>query len=325
MPASRPVTCASIVTLDDVETTSSPTNRSGVLASLIGHHAARDGVTQTPIKGLRLYKSSHPTSIQAAVYDPSLILVAQGRKQTYLAGKEYTYDPDHYLILSVPLPVHSQVRIATPDSPFLSMAIIIEPAELSALILEMGETASNSTADPVGISVSSATGAFFDAAIRLLQTLDDPLHARILAPLYIREIFYHALRGKQGEQLRAIALRQGYRHRIAHVLNRIHTIFDEPMDVPSLAQDAGMSVSTFHHHFKEVTSLPPLQYVKSIRLHKARSLMLYEGMTASQAAAGVGYASASQFSREFRRLFGRPPGEEVARLQTSLPAESGLE
>ncbi len=290
-------------------------HRTAALAELIAQYTDGDGVKYALRKSLRFFRSSQPTQIQSVVYEPSIILVAQGRKQAYLAGKEYTYDPQNYLILSVPLPVHSHVRIATPESPFLSMSVIIDPAELGELILEMNDAPAAPPALQSGISVSSAPDVFFDAAIRLLEALQNPMDARVIAPLCVREILYHALQGPQGDFLRAIALRQGHWHRIAHVLNLIHTGFDESLDVPALAEAAGMSVSTFHHNFKEVTSLAPLQYVKTIRLHRARSLMLYEGATASQAAFAVGYASPSQFSREFRRLFGLPPSEEVARMR----------
>ncbi len=291
--------------------------RSFELAGLIVQFATRDGVAWGPLKRVRFFRSSKPTSIQSVIYEPSIILVAQGRKQAYLAGNEYTYDPKHYLITSVPLPVHSRVRIATPEEPFLSMSLIIEPAELSALIMEMDEAPVNYGPLQSGISVSAAPEVFFASAIRLLQALREPMDAKILAPLCIREMLYHALKGPQGHFLRAIALRQGHHHRIAHVLNLIHTKFDESLEVPVLAEAANMSVSTFHQNFKEVTSLAPLQYVKTIRLHKARSLMLYDGISASQAAFTVGYASPSQFSREFRRLFGLPPMEEVSRMRAA--------
>lgn len=289
--------------------------RTAELARLISHFAVRDGVAWGPMKRVRFFRSSQPTQIQAVVYEPSIILVAQGRKQAYLAGNEYTYDPQHYLITSVPLPVQSQVRIATPESPFLSMSLLIEPAELSALLLEMDDQPARPAALQSAISVSAAPGVFFEAAVRLLKAMQNPMDTRILAPLSMRELLYHALKGPQGDFLRAIALRQGHHHRIAHVLNLIHTRYDQVLEVPAMAKAASMSVSTFHNNFKEVTSLAPLQYVKTIRLHKARSLMLYEGANATEAAFKVGYASPSQFSREFRRLFGLPPTEEVARMQ----------
>lgn len=287
------------------------------LARLIAKCLDQHGVKKTLPQGLGLLRANHPTQIESYLYKPAIILVAQGRKQTYLSGIEYTYDPQHYLIVSVPLPVHSHIRVATPESPFLSMSITINPAELSALILEMSDEPAVPAALESGISVSPAPEVFYDAAIRLLRAVQRPMDARILAPLCIRELLYHALQGPQGDFLRAIALRQGHWHRIAHVMNLIHTNVGEPLDVPALAQAAGMSVSTFHHNFKKVTSVPPLQYIKSIRLHNAKSLMLYEGATASEAAYRVGYASPSQFSREFRRQFGLPPGEEIARMKAA--------
>ena len=300
--------------------------RPSELAGLIAASTDQDGVISVLQNRLRFFRSSHPTQIQSVIYEPSIILVAQGRKQAYLSGREYTYDPQNYLILSVPLPVHAHVRTATPTSPFLSMSVNIDPADLSELILEMNDAPTAPPALQSGISVSSAPDVLFDAAIRLVKAIQNPMDARIIAPLCIREILYHVLQGPQGDFLRAIALRQGHWHRISHVLNLIHTNFDASLDVPALAEAAGMSVSTFHHNFKEITSLPPLQYVKTIRLHKAKSLMLYEGATASEAAFNVGYASPSQFSREFRRLFGLPPSQEIARMKASeamISAEAG--
>jgi AraC-like DNA-binding protein len=197
------------------------------------------------------------------------------------------------------------------------MSISIELTELSALMLEIDDAPGVQGGLQTGISVSPAPAPFFDAAIRLLASMEDPTDRKVLCPLYIREILYRVRYGPQGAFLRAIALRQGPRHRIAHVLNLIHANFEGSMDVPALAETAGMSVSTFHHNFKDVTTLAPLQYVKTIRLHRARSLLLYEGLSASEAAFQVGYGSASQFSREFRRLFGLPPAEEVARMKAT--------
>ena len=287
------------------------------LASLIDQFADHDGLSSALEERVLFFKSSHPTQIESVIYKPSIILVAQGRKQAYLSGHEFTYDAQNYLILSVPLPVYAHVRIATPDTPFLSMTLHIEPAELSALILEMNDAPNSPPALQSGISVSSAPGVLFDSAIRLVRSLQNPMDARIVAPLCIREMMYHVLKGPQGNFLRAIALHQGHWHRIARVLNLIHTNFDQSLDIPSLAEAASMSVPTFHHNFKEVTSLPPLQYVKTVRLHKAKALMLYEGASVSEAAFNVGYTSPSQFSREFRRLFGLAPSKEIARMKAN--------
>ncbi|MEZ4700210.1 MAG: AraC family transcriptional regulator [Rhodothermales bacterium] len=294
--------------------------RAAELAGLIARRVSRDGRTASPIQGVSLYRASRPTSIEAAVYEPALILVAQGRKQSYLAGKEYTYDAQRYLILSATLPVHSQVRLASPESPFLSLAVALEPAALGRLLLEMDERAEAPGPLQTGICASTAPDVLFDAAIRLVRAMEQPTDSRILGPLCIQEILYHVLNGPQGSFLRTIAHRQGPRHRITHVLNLIHTSYADALDVPSLAEAAGMSVSSFHNAFKEVTSHAPLQYVKAIRLHRARTLMVHEGAGVGEAAYHVGYASVSQFSREFRRFFGRPPSEELARLRAESEA-----
>jgi AraC-like DNA-binding protein len=249
------------------------------------------------------------------VYEPCVIIVAQGRKQAYIGGRVYTYDAHNYLIASVPMPVQSQVRIASATAPFLSMSVAIDMALLSEMILEMDEGPRPLGGLQSGLSASPLPPVFYEAAVRLVRAAADPTDRKILGPLYLREILYRSLAGPQGDFLRAIALRHGQQHRIARVLTLMHTSFHETLDVPALAEAADMSVSTFHHNFKAVTALSPLQYLKSIRLHKARSLMLYEALSAAEAAFRVGYGSASQFSREFRRMFGRPPTEEIARYQ----------
>ena len=182
----------------------------------------------------------------------------------------------------------------------------------------MDEPLPDSVASPRGIYATPLNAALGGAVIRLLECLGDATEARILGPQIVREIVYRVLCGEQGNALRALAVRHTHFARIGKVLRRVHTEFSCPLDVETLAEEASMSVSTFHHHFKAVTSTSPLQYVKTIRLHQARLLMVHEGLNAGVAAQRVGYESPSQFSREFKRLFGSNPSTEAARVRAAL-------
>lgn len=290
------------------------------LAALIARRAPHEGRNPSPWPGLTFYRASRPSVRIPVKYEPSLCLVAQGSKRAFLGGKVYTYDPENYLVLSVPLPVESEIVHASPQEPFLSLTLRIDATEVSALLLEMASAESQPErrrpARP-GIFVSRMDGDLAGVVVRLLHALDDPLDCRILAPLAVREILYHVLSGEQGGLLRSVALDDSRSHRIAQVLRFLNEHYDEPLDVATIAKAAFMSPSALHHTFKEVTSVSPLQYLKQIRLHQARVLMLQDRLSAAQVAHQVGYGSASQFSREFKRLFGLGPAQEARRFRAA--------
>jgi AraC-like DNA-binding protein len=242
------------------------------------------------------------------VYEPSLIFVAQGRKTGYLGTEVFTYDPWNYLVLSVPLPLECEVAVS-PRKPFLALTLKVTPALLGELLLEMDDDALSGEATPRGIYAAPLTRALSEALIRLTECLHSDLDCRMLGPQIVREVLYRVLCGERGATLRASAARNGHFSQISTVLRRIHAGYPQELDIETLARQARMSVSTFHHKFKSVTSTSPLQYVKSIRLHRARLLLAQDGLNASTAAARVGYESASQFSREFKRFFGQSPVE----------------
>lgn len=248
-----------------------------------------------------------------SIYEPGIIVVGQGRKIGYLGGKVYVYDPNNYLVLSVPLPFECET-VAEPGKPFLAVAISMDSRVLGELLAEMddGLTAPEST---TGIYSTPLTAELMDATVRLLECLRSETESRILGPQIIREISYHVLRGPHGIALRAVVARDSHFAQIAKVLKRIHEDYSRDLSVRSLAGEANMSISAFHHNFKAVTSSSPLRYIKSIRLHKARMLMTQEGLGAGLAAERVGYSSPSQFSREFKRFFGESPREDSARLR----------
>lgn len=255
------------------------------------------------------------------IYEPSIVVIAQGRKIGYLGDKVYRYDAYNYLVLSVPLPFECETN-ATPEEPLLGISIGVDVGTVSELLLEMDDNSALSNSVPRGIGSTLLTDDMVDAITRLLQTLSSPLEARILGPQIVREIIYRVLLGEQGGALRALAVRHSRFGQIAKVLKRMHTDFGSELDISTLADEAGMSVSSFHSNFKAVTAVSPLQYLKSIRLHKARVLLVQDGVSASNAASSVGYESASQFSREFKRYFGCNPTDAAARVRalTGLPS-----
>ena len=250
------------------------------------------------------------------VYNASIVIIAQGRKVGYVGEHVYTYDANNYLVLSVPLPFEC-ATYAAPDGPLLGVSISVNPGMLGELLLEMDDHPPSSETIS-GIYATPLTGELTDAAVRLLETLHSPSESRILGPQIVREIMYRVLCGEQSGALRAVATRQGHFAQIGRVLRRIHENYAEPFQIEHMAREASMSVSTFHQSFRAVTSTSPLQYVKTIRLHKARLLMAQQGVNASEAARSVGYESSSQFSREFKRFFGDTPTEEAARMRAWL-------
>jgi AraC-like DNA-binding protein len=241
------------------------------------------------------------------VYEPGIIIVGQGRKKGYLGDKVHLYDPDNYLVLSVPLPFECET-IAEPGYPYLALSVAMEPRIIGELLAEMDEGLP--LPEPVsGIGSTPLTEPMANAALRLVECLRSEPESRILGPQIVREITYHVLKGPRGSALRAVATRDSRSAQIARVLKRIHSDYARDLDIRMLADEAHMSVSAFHHSFKEVTSSSPLQYLKSIRLHKARGFLIGEGVNVGMAADRVGYASASQFSREYKRFFGESPRE----------------
>jgi AraC-like DNA-binding protein len=272
-----------------------------------------NGFQATAWPGLELMREDRPFIRVPIVYEPSVCIVAQGRKRIYLGSEVYTYDPLHYLVVAVPLPIEAEVVEASPDHPFLGIRLRLQAATISEVLLKTGDTGrGRKEALRRGLYTSPLSDALHDAVLRLVGALDDPTDRRVLAPMAEHELLYHLLREEQGELLRAVALRDSHTHRIAQVMHFLQTHYDQPLDIATIAKVANMSPSTLHHTFKAVTNSSPLQYLKQIRLHQAQLLMLHDGLGAGEAAYRVGYGSDSQFSREYRRLFGVPPSLDVA-------------
>ncbi len=271
-----------------------------------------DGVQCTSIPGLSLMRTSTTNEAKPIIYQPSLYVVAQGAKQAYLGKRQYRYDALHFLVLTVPLPLQARVIKASPEQPYLAMRVELDLAEVNELARDIGLQAAPNKSEESGsgIFVSRLTSPLEDALQRLLDTLDNHQQQQILAPLIIKEALFYLLTGDARAQLSDFAQRSRASHRISTTLQHIQNCYSKPLEVGLLAEMANMSPSTYHHHFKSVTGLTPIQYLKKIRLHHAQRLMIRDGLGSSEAAYKVGYNSPSQFSREFKRFFGYPPSQE---------------
>ncbi len=292
------------------------------LVERIARAIRADGTTQ-PLKGLHLYRSSLPLEPVHSVVEPSLCVVAQGSKEFLLGESRYRYDPLHYLLVTVDLPNVGQVLEASQERPFLSLRLELAPALVSSVMLEAGHSSPPGPAEVRAISVSPLDTNLLDAVVRLTRLLDALDEAPVLLPLITREIIYRLLVGEQGGRLRHLAILGGYTPHIARAIERLRQEFDRPLRIGSLARELGMSVSVFHHHFKAVTALSPLQFQKRLRLLEARRLMLGEDLDAASAAYRVGYHDASHFNREYKSLFGVPPMRDVQRLREGALVSAG--
>jgi AraC-like DNA-binding protein len=288
------------------------------MTSLLGALATVEGIQPTALDGVQLMRASHPLRRMQVLYEPGIVIVGQGRKRGYLGDRVFTYDAHNYLVLSVPLPFECETE-ASPELPMLAVSIRVNLAVLGELLMKMdGAHGSATPAMPQGIYSTELDVQLSETTVRLLECLGDPGEARILGPQIVREITYRVLCGQQGGALRAAAALHSRFGQVSRTVQRIHAEYARDLTVEELAETAGMSASAFHQNFKAVTSTSPLQYLKTIRLHKARMLMVHEGLRAGMAAERVGYESSSQFSREFKRLFGTSPIEETVRVRRML-------
>jgi AraC-like DNA-binding protein len=286
--------------------------------------AIREDGTVEPLEGLHLNRSSSPTEPVHGVSKPAFCVIAQGSKEVLLGDHRYLYDPAHYLIATAALPVAGQITEASEERPYLSLLLELAPTLVGSVMVEAGHPAPRGHAAVKAIDVSPLDVGLLDAVVRLVRLLDSPTDARFLAPLVIREIVYRLLTGEQGGRLHHIAALGGHTHRIAMALERLREDFDQPVRIEDIARELGMSVSGFHHHFKAVTAMSPLQFQKQLRLQEARRLMLGEELDAASAGYRVGYGDASHFTREYKRLFGAPPMRDVERLREAAMESASL-
>lgn len=265
---------------------------------------------------MQIMRCDRHVSPKPVVYQPRIVVVAQGQKCGYLDGACYPYNAENYLVVAVPLPFQCETR-GTPEEPMLALSVAVEPAILRELLLLAEEPTSSKTqleVPPLGISSTKLDPGLRTAAERLAEVLESETDTRVLGHQLIREIVYRVLRGPQGGILRGLAAQHSHFEKISKVLRRMHQDCAEDFFVEEMARELDMSTSLFHQSFKAVTSCPPLQYLKTMRLHKARELLLGD-TNVTEAATAVGYHSPSQFSREFKRLFGHSPRSEFVRLR----------
>ncbi len=283
------------------------------LAEIAKRHAPADGEYHTTVPRLTIYRSSAPTDHDAVVYVPSLCVIVQGAKEVVVGGEAYRYDPAQSLLVSVDMPATTRVIEASPARPCIAIRIEIDSADVGELLAD-GTTVPSPSSTSRGVGVLAVEVPLLNSITRFVELIDTPKDIGALSPLVLREITYRLLSGPQGMRLRQIAASGAPAQRIARAITWLKEHFAEPAKVENLAKQVGLSPSAFHLHFKGMTGLSPLQYQKRFRLQEARRLMFSEGLEAAEAAFKVGYESPSQFGREYRRLFGAPPRQDVAAL-----------
>lgn len=269
-----------------------------------------DGITETALPGVKIGKASRSHSRVPLFYQQGVIIVGQGAKRVYMGGRAYEYDPDHYLVLSVPIPAECETSCSE-EAPLLAMTVDIDMGLLNEIIGQMEERIEYAHVcqgcKHQGLFLAQADAVFKDTVLRLLRALASPLECRVLGPGLVRELLFRIMCGENAASLHALAMKNTSLSRIDRALRQIHGNFAQPFNVDELAGFVNMSTSAFHRAFKDVTLFSPIQYLKKVRLNKARSLLAEGGLRASEAARMVGYESVSQFSREFKRYFGVNP------------------
>jgi AraC-like DNA-binding protein len=276
-----------------------------------------DGILEV-FPGVFIARSCRPTEMMHSVFKPAFCVIAQGSKQVLLNEEVFRYDPGHYLISTVDLPIVSQVVEASAEQPYLSFRLNLDTSLVASVIMESGIEIKKGEASVKAMDVSSINADLLDAIVRLARLLETPDEIQILAPLIIREIVYRLLRGEQGARLSHLMASSGDTSRISRAIGHLRENFDQPLRIDDIARELGMSVSGFHHHFKSATAMSPLQFQKQIRLQEARRLMLGEDLDAASAGFRVGYEDPSYFSRDYKKLFGAPPQRDIARLRSNL-------
>lgn len=275
------------------------------------------------LEGLFLVRVSSPLGLIHGVVKPSFCVIAQGSKEVLLGDSRYRYDPDQYLIITLEMPVVTQILEATPEQPYLGLLIELTPALVGSVMEEVSQASLSDNAglganNTRAMDVSRLDVNLQDAVVRLLRLLDTPAEVPVLMPLIKREIVYRLLMEQQGSRLRQLATQGSYVPHIARAVELIRQDFDKPLHIEELAHRLGMSVSGLHHRFKAVTAMSPLQFQKRLRLHEARRLMLNEDFDAVSAAYRVGYHDPAYFNREYKSLFGVPPIRHVQRLREEV-------
>jgi AraC-like DNA-binding protein len=290
------------------------------LAKKIAAHARAEGVNRTPIPGLVLTRRSVPSPCNSTTYEPSLVVYVQGQKRISVGKTTHLCNGSNFLLTSVELPVVSQIVQATPEKPLLGLLLQLAMPEVRKILSEEEFARAGEPVGARGMAVGVTSPELLGACTRLVDLLDSREDVAFLSGLIQREIIYRLLRSPQGKHLRAIATLGDQSHRTAKAVAWLRDNYSKPLRVEQLAEMAKMGVSTLHHHFRSLTAMSPLQYQKQLRLHVARERMLSQELDAASAAFEVGYESASQFNREYRRMFGQPPMRDVKALRVAIVA-----
>ncbi|ASS92554.1 AraC family transcriptional regulator [Peribacillus simplex] len=285
------------------------------LAKIIEDHTGRDGTQMTAIPSLFFSRYSNDTGPNYGVHKPSLCIVVQGMKEVLLSQELFRYGPADYLVASVKLPITGQVMEASSEVPYLALKLEFTPSEILEVLREFQMGVDKSENAKRGMYVSKTEPSLLDAVTRLVRLLDTPKDIKVLAPLIVKEIIYRVLQGEHGNMLKQIAIEGSSTHQISDVIEHIMNNYEKSFKIEELAEIANMSVSSLHRHFKEITAMSPIQFQKQLRLQEARSLLLSESADAADVAFQVGYESPSQFSREYSRMFGLPPIEDIKHLK----------
>jgi len=284
------------------------------LAERIARATPSEGTVEVQ-PGLHFRRCSRPTERLHSFTKPSFCVIAQGSKELVVGDDHFRYDPAHYMISTVELPMIGQIVEASPERPYLGFWLVLEPSVVTSVMVESGAVQRGDGSGLKSVDVSALDGNLLDATLRLVRLVDAPAEYRVLAPLVIREIVYRLLTGAQAGRLRHLATFGGHAHRMVRAVEKLRMNFNKPLRIEEVARELGMSVSGFHAHFRAVTAMSPLQFQKQLRLQEARRLMLSEDLDAAEAGYRVGYDDASHFNREYKRHFGEPPMRDVGRMR----------
>lgn len=280
--------------------------------------APDEGYNLTALPSVRILRSNRSLSRTPVLYDPGIVIVCQGRKWGYFGDQLYLYDEQHYLAVSVPVPFNMETE-ASEERPLLALYLHLDFTLAAELAVQIDrEGAMEHARAPQSMMSTPMDDTMRTSVLHFLEAMHQPLEAAVLGPGLLRELYFRVLTGAQGSSMREALAMRGQFGRIGRSLQMIHAGYAQPLDVTQLAEEAGMSIPSFHSHFKTITHVSPMQYVKSTRLHQARLLMVREELTADAASHAVGYTSTSQFSREFKRLFGLTPAAETKRMRESF-------
>lgn len=294
----------------------------GEIEEMIGRHVLRHGVGWTAVPGLGVGRATSPIPPSSYLFEPSLCIGARGSKRVHLGDASYVYDEHRFLLTAVGLPTIIEVTAASEEAPYTALQLTLDLQMARQVIGEVEAYRIDQARPEPGIVTGPVDLALLDAVARLVRLLDNPRDVPVLQPIVHREILYRILIGPAGERLRQIVQVGSQGGRIARAVERLQRDFSKKLRIEDLAQEAGMGVSTFHAHFREITTMSPLQFQKQLRLHEARRLMLTEDSDAANAAYRVGYESVTQFNREYRRLFGAPPVKDVRTLRATHAADT---